>query len=160
MDQIMYDAVLGIDPGKTGAICLLVPKLKKIAFMSNSAKPIDIIYFLGQAQKECIIHIAMIEKVHAIQGTSAGSNFSFGFNTGLITGLVQATGLSLDQVTPKTWQKYVGVTTKGKAIKKEVGSICDRLFPLSDIRGPRGGLLDGRSDALCIATYAANKYNL
>ena len=152
-------AYFGIDPGARGSICLLVPETKQIVFYSTIAKPIDVMYLLKQAQLECNVVVAMIEDVHAIQGTSAKSNFSFGFNTGLVTGMIQGAGLSLDKVTPKKWQKFIGVRTKGKLIKKEVADICERLYPQAEIKGPRGGLMDGRSDALMIAHYAALTYN-
>lgn len=61
----------------------------------------------------------------------------------------------LDRVTPKKWQKFIGVTAKGDAIKKNVAEIAARLYPNAQLHGPRGGLLDGRSDALMIAHYAA-----
>jgi len=154
----MLKGYIGIDPGKSGAICLLVPDANKIGFIDNSVKPVDIATWIRLAKSEFVIYSAMIEKVHAIQGTSAGSNFSFGYNTGLISGVIQASGLGLDQVTPKMWQKHISVKAKGKAIKKEVAEICERLYPHASIRGPRGGLLDGRSDALMIAHYAYHKY--
>lgn len=104
--------------------------------------------------------VIMLEKVHAIQGTSAGSNFNFGYNTGGISWLSDAVGCGVDHVTPKTWQKYLGVTKKGKAIKKNVAELIERLYPHANIRGPRGGLLDGRSDALAVAHFAAHKWRL
>lgn len=151
-------AFVGADPGAKGAMCLLIPETKQIAFMDNSAKPLEILGWLERINNEYNLKVIMIEDVHAIFGTSAKSNFNFGFNTGLITGIIQASGNSLDKVTPKVWQKYVGVKQKGKLIKKEVGEICDRLYPNTELRGSRGGLLDGRSDALCIAVYAAHKW--
>ena len=117
-------------------------------------------HMFTQAQKEFNVVVAMIEDVHAIFGTSAKSNFNFGYNTGLVTGVVQASGISLDKVAPKKWQKFIGVKSKGKLIKKEVATICERLYPNASIRGPRGGLLDGKSDSLCIAHYAALTYNI
>lgn len=104
------------------------------------------------------IQIILIEKVHAIQGTSAGSNFTFGYNTGGINWLCECSGSGVDHVTPKTWQKYLGVTKKGKLIKKEVGELIQKLYPKANIKGPRGGLLDGRADALAIAHFASHKW--
>jgi len=63
-------------------------------------------------------------------------------------------------VQPKKWQKTIGVTKKGKEIKKEVASICSRLYPDAEIYGPKGGLLDGKSDALMIAHYAFLNYKV
>jgi len=153
-------AFIAVDPGSKGAICLLVPESKQILFCNTSDKPINIIHILNQAQNEFNVICAMVEDVHSIHGTSAKSNFNFGYNTGFITGLIQASGLSLDRVTPKVWQKFIGVKSKGKLIKKEVAKICTDLYPNADIYGPKGGLLDGRSDALMIAHYTSIKHNI
>jgi len=128
--------------------------------MPTSAKPMDIFKWIKQVQKEYNLVVIMIEDVHSIFGTSAKSNFNFGFNTGLVTGISQSTGASIDKITPKKWQAHVGVKQKGKKIKKEVADICDRLYPKVNIRGARGGLLDGLSDSLMIAHYASHKYKI
>lgn len=156
----MLTAYGSVDPGASGSICIYIPETKKIHFMSTAAKPKDIAQFFNQAQSELNLVITVIEDVHAIFGVSAKSNFNFGYNTGLITGIIQGTGAGIDRVTPKIWQKHVGVKAKGKEIKKDVAGICERMFPDADIYGPRGGLLDGRSDALMIAVYAAYKYRI
>lgn len=154
-----HNAYIGIDPGMKGAMCTLVPVLKLTEFMENKVHPINILSWLESIQNRYSVQVVMIEKVHSILGMSAKSNFNFGYNTGLITGLAQSTGETVDLVTPKKWQKYVGVTAKGPAIKKNVAGICERLYPHAAIKGPRGGLLDGRSDALMIAHYASHIYN-
>lgn len=153
-------AFIGIDPGKSGALCLLIPETKRIEFLNTTEKPMDIWAWLNDIDFMTPIQVIMLEKVHAIQGTSAGSNFTFGYNYGLVSGLAGTIGCSMDHVTPKMWQKYIGVTKKGKLIKKEVGEIVQRLYPKAEIRGPRGGLLDGRSDALAIAHFAAHKWRI
>lgn len=128
--------------------------------MDTTAKPKDLHAWLSLINQDYDLRVILIEKVHAIQGTSAGSNFSFGFNTGLVNGISGTIGCSLDHVTPKTWQKYLGVTKKGKAIKKEVAEIVERLYPQAEVRGPRGGILDGRTDALAIAHFASHKWRI
>ena len=124
----------------------------------KDSTPSAILEWFNAASDIFDIHMIMIEKVHAIQGTSAGSNFKFGYNVGMINALAEASGIGVDHITPKMWQKKIGVTKKGPAIKKEVAQIAERLYPGAQIKGPRGGLLDGRSDALCIAHYNYLKY--
>lgn len=148
---------IGIDPGNKGYLCALIPESNKVSFMENNAKPIDIVNWLKSVEKMCNIKVIMIENVHAIQGSSAKSNFSFGFNTGLITGITQTFGIMFDKVNPKAWQKFIGVTKKGLTLKHDVADICERLYPNITIRGPRGGLQDGKSDSLMIAHFAAHK---
>jgi hypothetical protein len=154
----METSFIGIDPGAKGAICVLVPATKQVAFMLNTKNPHEIFEWIKRIQQETDLRFACIEDVHSIFGTSAKSNFNFGYNTGLITGIVRSAGVSLDLVNPKKWQKHIGVPPKCKTIKKTVGDICERLYPKVNIRGPRGGLLDGHSDALMIAHYASHIY--
>jgi len=151
-------AYCSCDPGAKGSFCVLDPTTKKVAFMPTTTKPIDLVGWFYLIQKEVDLKVILIEDVHSIFGTSAKSNFNFGFNTGLVHGIARSTGVSVDLVTPKIWQKYIGVKTKGKLIKKEVADICERLYPQVNVRGPRGGLLDGLSDSLMIAHFAAHKY--
>ena len=96
-----------------------------------------------------------IEDVHSLFGMSAKSNFGFGRNLGLAIAISQIAtkGEVAKTVTPKIWQKYIGITAKGKDIKKQISEIAIKLYPTANIYGKRGGLLDGRSDALMIAHY-------
>ena len=152
-------AYLGIDPGAKGALCLLVPVTTQIAFKPTTDKPLELLRWINQIQSQYELRVIMIEDVHSIYGASANSNFNFGYNVGLVNTLAQCSGASVDRVTPKKWQSKVGIRKKGKAIKAEVGTICDRLYPEVSIRGSRGGLLDGLSDSLMLAHYAFLKYN-
>ena len=88
-----------------------------------------------------------------MHGMSAKSNFGFGKNLGIVTAIAEIASNTVNTVTPKIWQKYIGVTVKGKAIKKEVAKIAQGLYPNAELYGKRGGLLDGRADALMIAHY-------
>ena len=161
-------AYIGCDPGTKGYYCLLVPSTKMVDFFLNDAKPRDIAMWLHTRKNQYDIPIVMIEDVHSLFGMSAKSNFSFGRNVEKVNVIPQVVGLSVDLVKPKIWQKQVGVsipaTIKGKArtkaIKQAVASICDRLYPGVPIRGPQGGLQDGKSDSLMIAHYASQTFKI
>jgi len=157
---VKSDAYIGIDPGGKGAYCLLVPSTKQAAFMDTTEKPMIIYDWFMQIQKEYNLVVTMIEDVHSIFGTSAKSNFNFGKNVGVVNTIPLVAGSSVDLITPKKWQKFVGVKAKGKLIKKDVASICDRLYPHVNIYGPKGGLRDGRSDALMVAHYASQTFKI
>jgi Holliday junction resolvasome RuvABC endonuclease subunit len=145
--------VCGIDPGANGAVCVLDSNNPVHLALLDLAKttPFDASHWL-QKQKPDIV---WIEDVHSLFGMSAKSNFGFGRNLGLAVAISQIAtkGEVAKTVTPKIWQKYVGVTAKGKDIKKQVAEIAIKLYPAASIYGKRGGLLDGRSDALMIAHY-------
>ena len=108
--------------------------------------------------KQFDIAIIMIEDVHSLHGMSAKSNFNFGYNLGAVTAICKASGLGVDKVTPKIWQKGIGIKPKDPSIKKSVANIALSLYPTAQIHGPKGGLLDGRSDALMIAHHTFKTY--
>ncbi len=162
--------VIGCDPGKNGAICVLklnAEKKPKIWFIDHNKNTKEAIFcFLKEASNKLEIRMSMLEDVHSLPIMTAKSNFVFGKNLGIVETLLELQSFGLDTVTPKIWQKYIGIRPKPKGVKKrssaelkkEVSVICERLYPECDIRGNRGGLLDGRSDALMIAHYCAHKY--
>ncbi len=111
-------------------------------------------------KEECDVQMVVVEEVHAIFNASAKSTFTFGFNAALAEIIPLAAGLSVAKVPPKKWQKFVGVksTAKGKAIKEAVATLCAQLYPEVSIHGAKGGLQDGKSDALMLAHYAKLTY--
>lgn len=148
-----HQAFIGIDPGAKGAFCALVPATGEAVFCKTTDNPAKILDWLKQVNTECRLRCIMVEEVHSIFGVSAKANFSFGRNLGKVETIALTSGAMVDMIQPKKWQKLVGVkqATKGKAIKKEVADICGRLYPNISIHGPKGGLDDGKSDALMIA---------
>lgn len=148
--------VCGIDPGVNGAIAVLDSKNPdSVALLDlNKVTTYNAYLWLEYHQTRAV----WIEDVHSLFGMSAKSNFGFGRNLGIVTAISQIAtpGVIAKTVTPKIWQKYIGVTAKGKAIKKQVAEIATKLYPRANIYGKRGGLLDGRSDALMIAHYGLN----
>ena len=142
---------VGIDPGSQGAICLLNPSVGKAWFIDLKEDDYDIYQHLLGAR----VNMARcaLEDVHSLYGMSAKSNFSFGRQIGRIQTMLHILAMPYELVQPKKWQKTVGITAKGKAIKPAVAELCQQLYPDVEIYGPRGGLKDGRSDALMIAHY-------
>lgn len=164
-------AVIGIDPGSSGAYCLLLPKSHQVFFRPTSEKPLDTFKWLKHVQENYHLAICMIEEVSAIQGSAAKATFNFGGNVRQVNIIPEIAQIPIDKVRPKAWQKFVGLVvpqnlsgsvnaSKRKTyIKKEVASIASRLYPTASLYGPKGGLLDGRSDALMIAHFAARTLN-
>ena len=145
--------ICGIDPGSNGAICMLDSQDPAYIALFDLKKAIvwDIYHELFTHLPDLI----WIEDVHSMFGMSAKSNFTFGRNLGSIHAIAEINcfGRPPSTVAPKVWQNFIGVTAKGKAIKKQVAEIATKLYPAANIHGKRGGLLDGRSDALMIAHY-------
>jgi len=164
MKEIAY---IGIDPGAKGQYCLLVPEEGRIHFAPTTDKPLFTFSWINDIREEYNLRIIMIEDVRVIPGSAATSSFNFGYNVGVVNAISSASGMGVDRVKPRAWQKHIGLVTpqayKGAARKKKiktgVAEICERLYPQADIYGPRGGLHDGKSDSLMIAHYAYHKYN-
>ena len=150
---------VGIDPGAKGSLCALDPGRKNITCLSTVQAPHLIYDWLNALSP---IRMIAIENVHAIYGTSAGSNFKFGYNVGMLHGIVGSTRIGMDTVQPKIWQKQTGILfKKGMTVaqkKKVVAAKVIQLYPEAELYGPKGGLLDGRADALMIAHYLTIKY--
>ena len=147
--------VCGIDPGATGAICVLDNHdPAHVALLDLKKHSNTDIYSWLHSQLRFRGSEIWVEDIHSMHGMSAKSNFSFGKNLGIVTTIAELMAGHLPKtVTPKIWQKYIGVTAKGKAVKKQVAKIAQYLYPQAELHGKRGGLLDGRSDALMIAYY-------
>lgn len=161
---------IGIDPGASGSLCLLDTDTGVIDFMETpgNTRTAQMVYnwILGcswgdEHNQENLVRVIGIEHVQAVPGSHATSNFKFGFNVGMVQGLAEATGISVDLIRPKAWQKAIGLVPKKRTkaqLKKAVAEIALRLYPRAKIFGPKGGLLDGRADALMIAHAMALKY--
>ena len=147
--------IAGIDPGANGAIAVLDSENPdSVALLDLKKHSIITIHEWLVEELDYHPSIFWIEDVHSMHGMSAKSNFRFGKNIGMITAVAELFRNELSNtVTPKVWQKYIDVTAKGKAIKKQVAKIAQYLYPQAELHGKRGGLLDGRSDALMIAYY-------
>ena len=145
--------VCGIDPGATGAICVLDSHDPAHVALLDLAKTttFDASQWL-HAQKPDIV---WIENIHGFPGMTAKSNFGMGRGVGKAHAIAEIAthGQEAKLVVAQVWQKYIGVTAKVTAIKKQVAKIAQYLYPQAELHGKRGGLLDGRSDALMIAHY-------
>jgi crossover junction endodeoxyribonuclease RuvC len=155
--------IIGIDPGKSGAIALLSPS-PEITYavwipMPISGGEIDV-RALYQFIKSYGPDLAVVEKVHAMPGNSSVSMFSFGKSYGIVLGVLGALGVRVELVAPQAWKKVV---LAGSAKDKEAAiAYCRRAFPavslLSTIRCTKPH--DGAADALCIARYGAMTFGV
>lgn len=102
------------------------------------------------------IAICALEHVSSHTGQGVKSVFTFGESLGAIKGVLESLGINYFLVTPKTWQDEFGLAglTKDKDIHKEnIFKKSMEFYPDVSYHGPRGGLRDGRSDAMLICRY-------
>lgn len=96
-----------------------------------------------------------VEKVSAMSGQGVTSMFRFGEGYGIAQMAVIGAGHRLSLVRPQTWKAVVlRDTPKSKGCGCMIAS---QLFPRAVLRGSRGGVKDGRCDALMIAEYGRRK---
>lgn len=158
--SIRINAWIGVDPGKSGAACIL--------YEDNEALFIDwpSTNSLHDISKEFIYSITglnikgtAIERVHAMPGQGVTSMFSFGENNGAWKMLLTVAKLPYQDPTPQQWQKNLVRKSDSTQTKHRSYLTASRLYPhlIGLLKGSKGGIKDGRCDALLIAHYVKNK---
>ena len=144
---------IGIDPGAKGCMCLIGNG--KLVFKDFDLKEDSSILkaFLDTDDTELMV---AIEKVHAMPGQGVSSSFSFGQRLGELEGMLTALQIPYELVAPKKKKKACGIPAKSD--KKGIASVMQKLYPTAELYGNKGGLRDGRSDALGLAHFIRLKY--
>ena len=89
---------IGIDPGKDGALALIMDKAVTIIPFDERGYEIALAHIKGSDARCCL------ERVGAMPGQGVTSMFKFGENFGFIRGLLQANGIPYELVTPQKWK--------------------------------------------------------
>lgn len=155
--------ICGIDTGLHGAIVCIDGKNVTILdtpIMANGKGKND--YDIA-AMRVALIELApdriLLERAQAMPGQGTVSMFTTGMGYGIWKGLIGGLQIPLQLIHPRVWQKlmFVGCNGDTKDISYQVGS---SLYPqiAGQLKGPRGGLKDGRCDALMIAEYGRRTY--
>jgi len=140
-------AVIGIDPGKKGALALIngLDNIEIYDFPNSFSLFYQII---KKWDEQFNIKAVVLEKVGplAVQGKKAA--FTFGQNAGVLEGVLIGMELSYQLVPPKEWQKVVN-KRDGRTPKERASNTVRKLFPHLNIPETK----DGRADALLMAYY-------
>lgn len=150
-------AWMGVDPGKSGAACLLTED--KGFFFVDWPKDDDTLALaneLKQWQVGYEIRLCVLEKVHAMPKQGVSSTFSFGANFGAWRAILSVLQVPHVLITPQAWQKGLVTKSDGDTPKKRVMAVVKRLFPAEGQHfvGPKGAWKDGRADAALMAWRA------
>ena len=137
--------IIGIDPGKRGALAIIADtgKLLVIVDFSKNTEA-DIVEYIELTSYEGEKQFAYVEKVHAIQPAGKVSNFKLGESFGTIKGILTALKIPFELVTPQKWQQAMGCMSKGD--KNITKAKAQQLFPNIKIT-------HNIADALLIAEY-------
>lgn len=138
---------IGIDPGASGALAVISETYEPVLCIDYH--PERCIKALLTLRKS-IISAVYLEHVHAMPGNGVVSMFKFGENFGWWKGVLSALLLDFTLVDPKRWQNHFGFVKRTPSDKPSL-KFCRKHFPTVDLHLQKH---DGRSDALCIASYA------
>jgi crossover junction endodeoxyribonuclease RuvC len=147
---------IGIDVGKKGSLCRLYEDGAAFFVGFNLASYIGYLESIYQAKLPLPTMIA-VESVSAMPGQGVSSMFSFGQRLGELEGMLQTLHIGYELVRPQAWQKSCQIPAKSG--KQGTFEVMSKLYPLAELTGPKGGILDGRCDALGIAHYLRKTYN-
>ena len=116
--------IIGIDPGITGAICILenrkvvevydIPTMidgKKNKRQVNGAQVTNIIRERLNENKEVVV---VVEQVNAMPGQGVTSMFNFGQSFGVIKGICSALSIPIYFVRPTKWKKHFNLIKTNK----------------------------------------------
>jgi hypothetical protein len=175
------DIYIGIDPGKSGFICMYIadtqqfrfyeiPKIGKFIDVNGVNKIFRSIAIL-QDIHDLTVH-CVTEDVHALFGASSGATFSFGYVVGLIEMAIVAHNIPYTKVQPKKWQAmmWAGIPVQKKLSSTGKTFVNDtklmskmaakRLFPTIDLRRTEKCKNDddNKIDALLLCSYAIRNF--
>lgn len=148
----MSKIVVGIDPGKKGALVRLTETTQEAFMMPVIGKDIDA-HAVAMWLREQRPDLVVIEKVGAMRGQGVTSMFTFGRGTGKLLGVLEALAIPYQEVTPQAWKKKI---LAGTAKDKDAAiAFCSRRWPdLPLIPQGKRVAQDGIADAACMAEYA------
>lgn len=154
--------IVGIDPGKTGAACVIKvikgdTHIVEIYPFKSKSKFLEVQVFGmlmdGLQEDDTAVYL---ERVHAMPGQGGGSMFSFGVAVGYVKGILEAFGHQYAEVTPQCWQKELGLSTPypTKYQRKQAHlRLAKKLYPNLDIKLEE-------ADAVLIAEYGRRINNV
>lgn len=156
----MPNITIGIDPGCTGAIAVVLDGYKYLAHLNMPTVKVGtksrvngavVASFLGGViahGPHDKFHV-YIEQVGAMPGQGVSSTFTFGHAAGVVEGVVAALGLPYTMVTPQAWKKRAGLIGLDKDAAR---SMATKLFPNLRILDQKG---KGQAvaDAILLACY-------
>ena len=151
--------IIGVDPGLSGAIAILVnnkvinifdmpvmPEGKKNKRQLNSAQLVKLLKDNISKNEEVSV---VVEQVNAMPGQGVTSMFNFGQTFGAIKGVCAALGLPIFFVRPSKWKKHFELINSSKDASRTKAiemypSLSKNLTKKKDVN---------KSDAILIARF-------
>lgn len=143
--------IAAIDPGANGAIAILDgDNILEIRDLSKDPE-----HIILTALKKYDVKIAAVEQVGVMPHDSKISSFSFGENVGRILATCSLASVEVVRVKPRVWQSWCKIYGTGNT-KKLGFKILSQVYDNVLFLGARGGLKDGRVDAVLIGLWYNN----
>ena len=149
--------IIGIDPGNTGAVSLLlndnltifdIPLKKQMN--KKEVDALKLSKFLKPHLK--IIRFCIIEEVHSMPRDGVTSAFTFGLHYGKLLGVLDSLDIPTLRVPPNNWKVALGLSSN----KKDSLDLAKITFPEYKELFLRKRD-DGRAESALIAYYAQKK---
>ena len=146
--------IIGIDPGKSGAIAVWDDGIEKVIKCPNN--PDDMSDVISLIKNRFISNrsnylVAYMERVWARPSNATRAAFTFGVNYGEWLGILSALSIDTVLVTPQTWMKYYKNKFKIK-LPKEKKDRKNKLKQIATKYTDKKVTLYN-SDAILIAVY-------
>lgn len=151
--------LMGIDPGASGGVAVLYGSGKLIVEpMPATLRDLWCMFNEERAvysnEEACF---AVMEQVHAMPKQGVSSTFTFGRGVGRLEMALTAADIPYESVTPRKWQKELGIQAKSKdwsntQWKNHLKEHAQRLYPEQKITLKT-------ADALLILEYARRTVN-
>lgn len=154
---------IGIDPGQAGAIGVInlendpYSSMKDIPLLTDKSidflqlyfylKEIRDINFNKQYKNEEIF--CVLEKAQTMPKQGIKGAFSYGRGYQAIIDALTVASIPFIEVHPAKWKKLFSLNQN----KKRSIMVAQQLFPDISYYGDRGGLKDGRAEAILLAEY-------
>lgn len=136
---------IGIDPGKSGGIAVIRSEHEVVTTKLDGVTERDVWLWLAQYEPG----VAFIEAVHSSPQMGVKSAFTFGQSLGFLRGVLVASGIRFEAVSPQRWQKAMGCLSQGD--KNRTKAKAQELFPWLKVT-------HATADALLLAEYAKRKH--
>jgi crossover junction endodeoxyribonuclease RuvC len=157
--------VLGIDPGLSGALCLLSIQAKAIEGIfdmpvtGGQVDPAKLAAIVDQLNFQTNRHIHAAVELVSSMPRQAGA-FNFGRSAGVVHGVLGALGVPYTLVSPNVWKGATGLHRMSGESQADVKSrarfLAQKLWPEQAAQFKRIKD-DGRAEAALLARYFANK---
>jgi len=147
-------AVIGIDPGVSGAMAIIVDgELTDVIDTPSIDKRVNAAmvtqWFRNWQHTVGRIDHVVIENVHSMPGNSGRSMFAFGRALGVVEAVPQSLGLVVAYASPQTWKKSMGLIGKDKNASRQLATDLYPSWAQTFARVKD----DGRAEAALIATF-------